>query len=685
MLIEKGVSIIKKYKLYSIFCIFIFIFSMFLGCDSEENHSQKRSGSTGVTWTVLIYMCGTDLESEGGAASSNLEELMEISNNKNINFVIETGGTANWQSNSISNGKIQRYILKDSELSLVEEKDLSSMGDPSTLGDFLKWGVKTYPADKYMTVFWNHGGGSVAGVEFDELHNNDSLSLKELAKGLEMSGAKFEVIGFDACLMATLENAATIAPYGKYMVASEEYEPGGGWDYKSWGEYLSENPACDGSELGKNICDSYIEKCAITSDDHMATLSVVDLSKIEKLKGSFDNMAKEMTGITQDINQFNAFSRAAVKAENYGGNTDSEGYTNMVDLGDLVKETESVLDETSATMLNSLKDTVLYEVKGESRKNANGLSVFYPLNADNNEYNKYAEIATSKNYLAFLNSLSPNWTAPADVETEKPENSVKPNDHSINFTTNISADGNYSLKVNSGLDAIQSVKFNLFYMDTDYNEYMFMGVDNDINSDYEKGEFYDNFRGVWTTINGYYCELNLVDEEEDYNLYSIPILLNGKEMNLRVAYVFDNDETGHFEIYGAWEGIDSESGMSAKDIVKIKDGDKITLLFDSYNADNDESNIYETDTFTVSGPLVIEESELFDGDYMYSYEVTDIFGNVKDSDSVIMTCENGEIFVSETEEQFTDIKFVTVANLVTVTNFICCFSFDEKQNLNKFV
>ena len=498
----KGVSFIKANRLYSTCFIIIFIFQMFTGCSSEEDYSKKRSGSTSGTWTVLIYMCGTDLESEGGAASNNLAELMEVSNSKNINFVIETGGTANWQSNSISNDKIQRYILKGSELSLVEEKDLSSMGDPSTLGDFLKWGVKSYPADKYMTVFWNHGGGSLSGVEFDELHNNDSLSLKELAQGLEIAGTKFEVIGFDACLMATLENAVTIAPYGKYMVASEEYEPGGGWDYKSWGEYLSENPACDGSELGKNICDSYIEKCAGTGDDDMATLSVVDLSKIEKLKGSFDNMAKEMTGITQDINQFNAFSRAAVKAENYGGNTDGEGYTNIVDLGDLVKETESVLDETSATILSSLKEAVLYEVKGESRKNSNGLSVFYPLNADNNEYDKYAEIATSKNYLAFLNSISPNWTPTADIEEEKIENPIKPNDYLINFNTNISADGNYSLKVDSGLEVIQSVKFNLFYMDSDYNEYMFMGVDNDINGDYEKGEFHDNFRGVWTTING---------------------------------------------------------------------------------------------------------------------------------------------------------------------------------------
>ena len=130
----------------------------------------------------------------------------------------------------------------------------------------------------------------------------------------------------------------------------------------------------------------------------------------------------------------------------------------------------------------------------------------------------------------------------------------------------------------------------------------------------------------------------------------IKLIDQSKEIIHIQSYIFDDDENGHFEIYGAWEGIDSESGMSAKDIVKIKDGDKITLLFDSYDADNDESNIYETDTFTVNGPLVVEESELFDGDYMYSYEITDIFGNVKDSDPVIMTCENGEIFVSEAEE-----------------------------------
>lgn len=89
--------------------------------------------------------------------------------------------------------------------------------------------------------------------------------------------------------------------------------------------------------------------------------------------------------------------------------------------------------------------------------------------------------------------------------------------------------------------------------------------------------------------------------------------------------------------------------MSAKDIIKIKDGDQITLLFDSYNIDNDDDITYKTDSFIVNGPLVMEETDLFYGDYMYSYEITDVFGNVTNSEPVIMECKNGDINLYKTE------------------------------------
>ncbi|MCR5235609.1 MAG: hypothetical protein K6E34_00220 [Lachnospiraceae bacterium] len=36
----------------------------------------------------------------------------------------------------------------------------------------------------------------------------------------------FDFIGFDACLMATVETAYMLSPYADYMIASEEFEPG---------------------------------------------------------------------------------------------------------------------------------------------------------------------------------------------------------------------------------------------------------------------------------------------------------------------------------------------------------------------------------------------------------------------------------------------------------------------------
>ncbi|MFR1477519.1 MAG: clostripain-related cysteine peptidase [Hydrogeniiclostridium mannosilyticum] len=59
--------------------------------------------------------------------------------------------------------------------------------------------------------------------------------------------------------MANLETAAVLEPYAKYMLASEEIEPGGGWDYRAIlnavsGDRLSRR------DLGKPSA-TYYKKC----------------------------------------------------------------------------------------------------------------------------------------------------------------------------------------------------------------------------------------------------------------------------------------------------------------------------------------------------------------------------------------------------------------------------------------
>jgi len=619
--------------------------------DVTEATGETESTTPRAQWTVLLYMCGTDLESEGGAATNNLLELQDVQYDDSVNFIIQTGGTNTWQNDLIDPGYLQRFKSDADGLTLLDQRKLASMGDPSTLSDFLKWGIKSYPADKYMVLFWNHGGGSIAGVEFDEVFDSDSLTLPELGEAFKEVGQQFEIIGFDTCLMSTLENASTISEYGNYMVASEEYEPGGGWAYTDWTQYLMDHPGANGKMVGKQICDTYYSKCEYSGDDDMATLAVVDLKKIPALVTAFDAMATEMTGITDEITTLQDYVRGAIRAENFGGNTDEEGYTNMVDLGDLTINTEDVVSKTAEDVLTALFDAVVYDVHGTTRAQANGLSVFFPLAVTKEECDSYAEIATSGNYLRFIEVVVSDWSVsdagtdinPAIVVPEQSGDSVTADEYTVDFNTYISDDGYYYLKFLNGFDSIQSVMFNFYYMDYDYGEYMLMGTDNDLVSDWDNGVFYDNFRGVWPALNGYYVDFNLIEEGVDYNLYSIPITLNGVDTNLRAAYVWDTEDTGHFEVYGCWTGLDSESGMSSREIVQLKDGDEVTILMNGQNWDTGETIQYEVGTFIVDGPVLLEEADLFDGDYLFEYLVTDVFGNTYYSDSIIMEYKDGHI------------------------------------------
>ncbi|MBQ1490817.1 MAG: hypothetical protein IIZ39_02555, partial [Blautia sp.] len=67
------------------------------------------------------------------------------------------------------------------------------------------------------------------------------MPLASINKALKNAGLRYDFIGFDTCLMATVENARMLADYADYMIASEETEPGIGWYYTNWLTALSRN------------------------------------------------------------------------------------------------------------------------------------------------------------------------------------------------------------------------------------------------------------------------------------------------------------------------------------------------------------------------------------------------------------------------------------------------------------
>ena len=241
------------------------------------------------TWAIYWYLCGSDLESQYGCATEDLSEMLEVSLPENITVVIETGGAAEWQNETVDPSSLERYVYQGEELRFVDAVPSASMGEASTLADFLDFCSTSYPADHTAVIFWDHGSGSASGVSFDEIYDYDSLTLDEIYSAfssvydLSEENPPIDLVGFDACLMATIDTASMLSDVSSYMVASEETEPGNGWYYTGWLSALAESPSMDGASLGTAICDSFQEGCEIYGTDDEITLSVIDLSRIDPL------------------------------------------------------------------------------------------------------------------------------------------------------------------------------------------------------------------------------------------------------------------------------------------------------------------------------------------------------------------------------------------------------------------
>ena len=671
-------------KILSLLLSLTLLASLLSGCGDTEAGSDgaqpmravqrgdmTMSNPEGDTWTVLVYLCGTDLETGGGYASINVGEMCMADQSENVNVVIQTGGTEQWQIEAIASEELQRWQVIPGDMELVDSQPLANMGDAETLGEFLAWGVETYPADKYMALLWDHGGGSVSGIAVDELHGYDMLDLKELSQGFAMAGQQFELVGFDACLMATMETAAAVTPYARYMVASQELEPGAGWDYTDFLGYMAAEPTADGLDVGSRICDGFYNKCAQGGMESLMTLSVTDLSKIPTLTGAFDALAAEMKGFTASPQQLQPLTQAIVRAENYGGNNDSEGYTNMVDLGDLVSCADSVLSQTGDAVMAALADAVPYAVAGAGRQRGHGLSVYVPLAVTEGELDLYATLAaTSGEYLRFLEGLY-DWTVPGGVTVNQPvyptgetvslaeavavddvsaAESLDPAEFGLEFETQLLDDGSIELRVTSGASIISTVAYNLYYQDEESGELWYLGTDFDVNQadggmddSGDSAIFWDNYRNTWTVINDALCMMVALSFTDDYILYTVPVQVNGADTNLRMLYHL---ATGEYEVLGTWDGIDAESGMASREVNKLRNGDVVDFVFDAVNLETGEDATFVSTGFTVSGPVVAEEATLFDGIYYYEYEITDIFGEVYTSDLAVIEVVDGEMTVA---------------------------------------
>ena len=234
------------------------------------------------TVTVMVYMCGTDLESRSAMGTKDIIEMTKARLSDNVNVIIYTGGCARWNNQVMSNKVNQIYKVENGQLNrLVSDAGNVSMTSPATLTSFIQWCDKNYPANRNELILWDHGGGSVSGYGYDEKYQRSgSMTLAGINTALSDAGVSFDFIGFDACLMATVETGLMLDQYADYMIASEETEPGIGWYYTNWLTKLSADTSMPTTEIGKNIVDDFVSTCQSQTRGQSATLSVVDLAEL---------------------------------------------------------------------------------------------------------------------------------------------------------------------------------------------------------------------------------------------------------------------------------------------------------------------------------------------------------------------------------------------------------------------
>ena len=322
--------------------------------------------------TLMVYMCGSNLESSYGSASADLQEMLAAAPGlQDVSVLIMTGGSTHWNT-GYDASQLQISELGKRGMRVVWRDATASMGVSHTLTQLLQFGVEKYPAEDYALILWDHGGGPLEGVCWDELFSMDNLRLSELTEALDASPlpGKLSWIGFDACLMSSLEVAGALAPYAEYMIASQETEPSYGWNY-AFLSGLGEDQS--GADTGRRIVDAYFEGRDDAQD--VLTLACMDLSKVDAVSQTLDSFFGQ-TG-TMNHTLFNAVSGVRMNATGFGKGLrgfDDDGY-DLVDLADLTQRLSPLMAD-AAPVQKALKELVSYSRANIA--NASGISIYHP-------------------------------------------------------------------------------------------------------------------------------------------------------------------------------------------------------------------------------------------------------------------------------------------------------------------
>lgn len=599
-------------------------------------------------WTFMFYMdSDNDLES---AQMADLDEMMKVGSSAKVNIVAlvdrhlsgdedngytnrAVGGLPNWTSTKL-------VMVRKGKLELLADPGELNMGDPANLAGFVNSMAERFPAKHYALIFGDHGSGW-PGILHDEGNNEDGLTMTELGTALGLTSKsipKIDVIGFDACLMANYEVARTVAPYGTVLVASEELEPGNGWDYEALFNKVTANPSVDGFGLGKAVVDTYgafYNRDDQGNRDVSITLSMTDLSKIEALNTAINELGVSNQTFMKAGGRANLLkiARARSKSEEFGSRGEGAAVAEFFDIVHYATNIKAMsadpaIGRAADAVTAATKAAVVYKTNGSAHVRSNGLSIFFPTKSDTMTGEGYMQHPFAKGFKWPL--LLADYTGIIIKDTAKPELAPV-----VTSDDQMAASEKVTITSSVKGDDIDEATFVLAEQSGD-DVIIFGAVPS---APDEKGVLSEEWDGTWFAISDGRSELicpisdfEQLDEEGNQYYVEVPgqVQFKGrKEWNDITMYFVvdfkDEEASGQF-VYAFQE----KNGQQRE--VEIDTGDSVRPVYINVDKAGEMTEVAHTDIadilkITADNGLFIGMTNVAAGDYLVGFTVTDLAGN----------------------------------------------------------
>jgi hypothetical protein len=365
-----------------------------------ENLSEKK-------WTVMAYSSADSDDASDGILSVFSHE---VSSSDNIDVVIlekkKNESTKLW------------YVENNHSLRLVKDFDEVSMGNYTTLRDFINYCKDNFTSERYILFFCGHGAGWRGACRDHSAGYRDDLTMGEMKKALIETGG-VDIICFSGpCIMGAIESVYELRDCADVYIGSEAFSAYNYWrgTFSDLLILLNEKHDITNREVGKFIIESIKEKTPNNEyisrfEKGIVTYSAINTSGIKDLADALDSLIDNLTSnmffwrfITRLLRHF---SRSFFTNLNF---TNLKGLRQTVDVYDFAKKCSysffnNAIRMEAKKVMDAFDDVVIANFRGSFQVNSYGLSIYFPISKDLYDKNyAYLDFANDTIWNEFLES-----------------------------------------------------------------------------------------------------------------------------------------------------------------------------------------------------------------------------------------------------------------------------------------